>query len=137
MQTKAITRQGEFREQLTYGRILLTGVLSVGKLLVTSAGDVKRFRKALEVPPELPFIVGSLQRWCHDLVLTKAARQIRYNPDCAQILHTTAAKESLPALLAFVRELQAAALHLEHPLNPRLAVERCLIGYKRVFNIAE
>jgi hypothetical protein len=30
---------------LTYWKILLTGVLSVGKLLITSAGDVKRFRR--------------------------------------------------------------------------------------------
>ena len=45
MQVEAEVKRNEAREQLTYYHILLTGVLSVGKLLITSAGDVKRFRQ--------------------------------------------------------------------------------------------
>ena len=45
MQVTAKAGRNEVREQLTYWRILLTGVLSVGKLLITSAGEVKRFRQ--------------------------------------------------------------------------------------------
>jgi hypothetical protein len=45
MQVGTGAGQSEFREQLTYWEILLTGVLSVGKLLITSAGDVKKFRQ--------------------------------------------------------------------------------------------
>jgi hypothetical protein len=45
MQVESAAGRGEVREQLTYWRILLTGVLSVGKLLITSAGDVKKFRR--------------------------------------------------------------------------------------------
>ena len=45
MQVEAKAKRNEAREQLTYYHILLTGVLSVGKLLITSAGDVKRFRQ--------------------------------------------------------------------------------------------
>jgi hypothetical protein len=41
----AEVERSEFREQLTYYQILARGVLSVGKLLITSAGDVKRLRK--------------------------------------------------------------------------------------------
>ena len=37
--------QREFREHLTYLSIMLRGVASVAKLLVTSAGDVRRFRR--------------------------------------------------------------------------------------------
>ena len=45
MRVEAMARRTEILGQLSYWRILLTGVLSVGKLLVTSAGDVKRFRQ--------------------------------------------------------------------------------------------
>jgi hypothetical protein len=45
MQVESGARRDEVREQLTYWKILLTGVLSVGKLLITSAGDVKKFRQ--------------------------------------------------------------------------------------------
>ena len=45
MQVEATARWGELREQLTYWKILGTGVLSMGKLLITNAGDVKRFRQ--------------------------------------------------------------------------------------------
>ncbi len=81
--------------------------------------------------PELGFLVGALQRWCHDLILVKAAGQVRYNPDCAQILHQMAAGLAMVPFMAFVRDLQSTARYLEHPLNPRLVAERCLIGYKR------
>jgi hypothetical protein len=45
MQVGARARRDEVREQVTYWKILLTGVLSVGKLLITSAGDVRKFRR--------------------------------------------------------------------------------------------
>jgi hypothetical protein len=34
------------------------------------------------------------------------------------------------ALLRFAGALEEMARHLEHPLNPRLLAERCLIGYR-------
>lgn len=38
-------RRGDIQGQLIYLKLMLRGVLSVSKLLVTSAGDVKRFRQ--------------------------------------------------------------------------------------------
>ncbi len=80
---------------------------------------------------ELAFLVAGLQRWCHDLLLARAVRTVRYNPDRAQILHQLASRSNLQRLMGFLRELQSTARFLEHPLNPRLVAERCLIGYKR------
>jgi hypothetical protein len=45
MQVGVRAGRSEVQEQLTYWRILLTGVFSVGKLLITSAGEVKKFRR--------------------------------------------------------------------------------------------
>jgi DNA polymerase-3 subunit delta' len=88
-------------------------------------------------PDTLAALVGGLQRWCYDLLLYKSAGRVRYNPDCAQILHRLAAPVALHTLLRFMRELQAVARTLEHPLNPRLVMERCLFGYKQVLTVSE
>jgi len=85
----------------------------------------------------LTALVDGLQRWCYDLLLYKSAGRIRYNPDCAQILHRLATRVALHTLIPFMRELQAVARTLEHPLNPRLVMERCLFGYKRVLTVSE
>ncbi|HZR01923.1 MAG TPA: DNA polymerase III subunit delta' [Burkholderiales bacterium] len=75
-------------------------------------------------------LIGALQRWVYDLLATASAGRIRYNPDCAQILHSLAARASREAVLGFARDLAQVARTLEHPLNGRLVAERCLIGYK-------
>jgi DNA polymerase-3 subunit delta' len=80
-------------------------------------------------PEHVTALVQALQRWCHDLVLCAATGRIRYHPECAQILHPVAGRASKHKLLRFVKQLQEVARHLEHPLNPRLLAERCLIGY--------
>lgn len=81
----------------------------------------------------LPIVVASLQRWCHDLTLVRLAGSPRYYPGCAQILHRAAALADLSRLLGFAREIQSTVRLLEHPLNPRLVAESCLIGYRNLF----
>jgi DNA polymerase III subunit delta' len=88
-------------------------------------------------PDALAALVGGLQRWCYDLLLYKSAGRVRYNPDCAQILHRLAARVASSALTRFMRELQVVARTLEHPLNYRLVMERCLFGYKRALTVSE
>jgi DNA polymerase-3 subunit delta' len=88
-------------------------------------------------PETLPALVGGLQRWCYDLLLSKSTGRVRYNPDCAQILHRLSARVASRPLVRFLRELQTVARALEHPLNPRLVMERCLIGYKQVLSVSE
>jgi len=86
---------------------------------------------------QLPLLVGSLQRWCYDLLAVKAGGPVRYNPDCAQILHRLAPRLDNAPLLRFSRELQEVARWIEHPLNARLVAERCLIGYKNAIGVSE
>jgi DNA polymerase-3 subunit delta' len=83
---------------------------------------------------KLPAVVDTLQRWCYDLVQVRLAGSPRYHTDRAQILHRTAARADLPGLLRYSRALQSSARTLEHPLNPRLVAESCLIGYRNVFS---
>lgn len=81
----------------------------------------------------LPVVIDTLQRWCHDLMQMRLAGAPRYFADRAQILHRVAMRADLPGLLRYARALQASARTLEHPLNPRLVAESCLIGYRNVF----
>jgi DNA polymerase-3 subunit delta' len=81
----------------------------------------------------LPVLLGTIQRWCHDLLLVRLTGRPRYHLDRAQILHRAATQADLPALLGYCREMQSAVRVLEHPLNPRLVIERCLIGYRNLF----
>jgi len=78
----------------------------------------------------LAAMVHALQRWSYDLFSLASHGPVRYNPDCAQILHRLAARISRPALLRFMRELSAVVRSIEHPLNARLVAQRCLFGYR-------
>jgi DNA polymerase-3 subunit delta' len=82
---------------------------------------------------KLPAVVDTLQRWCHDLAQVRLAGKPRYHIDRAQILHRIAARADLPGLLRYARALRSSIRTLEHPLNPRLVAESCLIGYRNVF----
>ena len=82
----------------------------------------------------LTLLVGGLQRWCYDLLALASGGAIRYNPDCAQILHRQAARVGRRRLLRFCRDLFDTARWLEHPLNARLVAERCLIGYRNAIS---
>jgi DNA polymerase-3 subunit delta' len=86
---------------------------------------------------QLPLLVGGLQRWCYDLLAVASGGAVRYNPDCAQILHRLSARVGRGPLLRFSRELMAVARWLEHPLNARLVAERCLIGYRNAIGASE
>jgi DNA polymerase-3 subunit delta' len=81
----------------------------------------------------LPILVACLQRWCHDLLLVRLTGNPRYYPGRAQILHRAAERADLSGLLGFLREIQSTVRLLEHPLNPRLVAESCLIGYRDLF----
>jgi len=85
----------------------------------------------------LPTIVQALQRWCYDLVSFAASGVIRYNPDCAQILHRLAARDSSLRLLRFQRQLNEVVRSIEHPLNARLVAQRCLFGYRAALSGTE
>lgn len=100
-----------------------------------SSPDADPVELSGEVDAEkLPAVIDTLQRWCHDLVQVRLAGGPRYFTDRAQILHRTAGRADLPGLLRYARALQSSMRTLEHPLNPRLVAENCLIGYRNVFS---
>jgi DNA polymerase III subunit delta' len=78
----------------------------------------------------LPALVQALQRWSYDLLSLASQGPVRYNPDCAQILHRLAARISRAALLRFMRDLTEVVRSIEHPLNARLVAQRCLFAYR-------
>jgi DNA polymerase-3 subunit delta' len=74
-------------------------------------------------------VVNWLQKWTFDLILQKSLGKVRYNPDYAT---------QITALAPWVEPLDALRLHREtvmlqrvvnHPLNPRLFLERLLLDY--------
>jgi len=78
----------------------------------------------------LPLMVHGLQRWAYDLLSLASNGPVRYNPDCAQILHRQAARTTRPALLRFLRQMSEVMRSIDHPLNARLVAQRCLFGYR-------
>lgn len=78
----------------------------------------------------LPMLVYAMQRWTYDLLALASRGPLRYNPDCAQILHRLAARTTHAALLRLVRQLNDVARSIDHPLNARLVAQRCLFAYK-------
>jgi len=85
----------------------------------------------------LPAIVQALQRWCYDLTSLAASGVIRYNPDCAQILHRLADRHLLLSMSRFQRQLNEVVRSIEHPLNARLVAQRCLFGYRAALSGTE
>jgi DNA polymerase-3 subunit delta' len=81
----------------------------------------------------LTTLVDTMQRWCYDLLLVRLTGTPRYHVDRAQILHRTAMLVELTRLMRFSKELQSCMRLLEHPLNPRLVAESCLVGYRNLF----
>ncbi|MCC7549297.1 MAG: DNA polymerase III subunit delta' [Burkholderiales bacterium] len=77
-----------------------------------------------------PFMAQAMQRWVYDLLSIASRGPLRYNPDCAQILHRLAVRSSRPALLRFLGHLNGVMRSIDHPLNARLAAQHCLFAYR-------
>jgi DNA polymerase-3 subunit delta' len=76
-------------------------------------------------------LLGQLYRWCYDLISLRTGGRLRYHLDHAKPLAQLAVTADMGKLLAFVRDLEAALRAREHPLNPRLVLERLMVGYLR------
>jgi DNA polymerase-3 subunit delta' len=80
-----------------------------------------------ETAPAL--IVGWLQKWAFDLVTHKVTGRVRYNPDRADAVATTAAQLDLIEALRFQRYMVRLQRIVSHPLNTRLFLEQLLLAY--------
>jgi len=79
---------------------------------------------------QLPLLVHAMQRWAYDLLSLASHGPIRYNPDCARILHRLAARTPREALVRLTRQLNDVVRSIDHPLNARLVAQRCLFAYR-------
>ena len=78
---------------------------------------------------ELPVVVGWLQRWVHDCLEHRLAKRIRYYPAHAARIAALGEKLEVPRVFGFVKLLNGERRVADHPLNPRLFLERLLMAY--------
>ena len=100
---------------------LLTAVTSPGFDSLSAAEQLR------EIAPAL--VVGWLQKWAFDLVTHKVTGRVRYNPDLADAISTTAAQLDLIEALRFQRYMVRLQRIVSHPLNTRLFLEQLLLAY--------
>ncbi len=75
-------------------------------------------------------VVGWLQRWVYDLLLSRSAGRIRYNHDARPAIETIAKGLEARALAGLLRRLGEARALARHPLNARLYFEDLLLQYR-------
>jgi len=100
---------------------LLTAITSTGFDSLTTAEQLRETAPAL--------VVGWLQKWAFDLVSHKVTGRVRYNPDLADAVATTAARLDLIEALRFQRYMVGLQRIVSHPLNARLFLEQLLLAY--------
>ncbi len=100
---------------------LLTAITSPGFDSLSAAEQLR------EIAPAL--VVGWLQKWAFDLVTHKVTGRVRYNPDLADAISTTAAQLDLIEALRFQRYMVRLQRIVSHPLNTRLFLEQLLLTY--------
>ena len=100
---------------------LLTAITSPGFDSLSTAEQLR------ETAPVLA--VGWLQKWAFDLVSHKVTGRVRYNPDLANAVATTAARLDLIDALRFQRHMVSLQRIASHPLNTRLFLEQLLLTY--------
>ena len=74
-------------------------------------------------------LLGWLQRWSYDLLMTKLAGRVRYNPDFSTALARLATGLATRDIVRFLRLVVAWQRIANHPLNPRLFIEHMLLTY--------
>lgn len=85
-----------------------------------------------EFPVKL--VVNWLQKWTFDLILQKSLGKVRYNPDYATQIAALASWIELLDALHLHRETVMLQRVVDHPLNPRLFLERLLLDYSGLVN---
>jgi DNA polymerase-3 subunit delta' len=71
-----------------------------------------------------------LATWSYDVALAASGVSPRYNPDFAPALSRLGSAVAPRTILRYHRTLLQDRALVTHPLNPRLAVENALYGYR-------
>ncbi len=74
-----------------------------------------------------------MQTWCADLAGVRAGAAARFHPDYGSVLERIAAAVSIRRLMRYETRLRTSRRWLDHPLNPKSAVEDLLLGYLAIF----
>lgn len=74
-----------------------------------------------------------MHTWCADLATVRTGTPVRFHPDYASVLERLAPQISLSTLMRYESRLRASRRWLDHPMNPKLAVEDLLLGYLAIF----
>lgn len=74
-----------------------------------------------------------MHTWCADVALVRAGAAARFHPDYGSVLERIAAAVSVSRLMRYESRLRASRRWLDHPMNPKLAVEDLLLGYLAIF----
>jgi len=77
-------------------------------------------------------LVGWLQRWSFDLLLSRSAGQVRYHPGQERVIGEIARRCDAAGIASYLRRLAQAKALARHPLNPKLFVEDLLLQYQRL-----
>jgi DNA polymerase-3 subunit delta' len=77
-------------------------------------------------------LVGWLQRWSYDLLLSRVAGRVRYNLSQAAAIADMARRCDAADIAAYLRRLAQARALARHPLNAKLFVEDLLLQYRRL-----
>jgi DNA polymerase-3 subunit delta' len=77
-------------------------------------------------------LVGWLQRWTYDLLLSRLAGGVRYSLNHEESISDTARHCDAADIAAYLRRLAQARALARHPLNAKLFVEDLLLRYQRL-----
>jgi DNA polymerase-3 subunit delta' len=77
-------------------------------------------------------LVGWLQRWTYDLLLSRLAGRVRYSLNQEESILDTARHCDAADIAAYLRRLAQARALARHPLNAKLFVEDLLLRYQRL-----
>lgn len=77
-----------------------------------------------------------MHTWCADLIACSAGLPARYHPDFQSSLDRLGPVIPRKRLLSYESRLRASRRWLDHPMNPKLAVEDLLLGYLAIFEEA-
>lgn len=85
------------------------------------------------IEAEVAHVVALMQSWCFDLASVRCGGAPRYHPDYTSALARLAPKVPAGGLRKLETRLRDSRRLVDHPMNPKLAIEALLIAYARAF----
>ena len=82
----------------------------------------------------LVWIVNLLQKWSHELLLSKLSGGYTYFPGDKQVVHDLSLKANLSKLLTFQKSLIKIKSYAKTAVNKEINLNSVMIEYKKIFN---